>query len=170
MEWHSQQYNVISGKVDTRFFGIFAIERLTETTLELDPVSNKSSHKIPHSIKNKFFVSISLFLTKSNVDNSDFRRGGYRCFKRRKVQGMKVNHEVNRVQFARWALNTYGAAARHNTPWGRLVNTDFSGPISEYFLKVFIERMPDFAVTRAMTAATCAILALTWFCHLSMCL
>jgi len=30
--------------------------------------------------------------------------------------------------------------------------------------------MPDFAATHTITAATCAILALTWFCHLSMCL
>ena len=36
--------------------------------------------------------------------------------------------------------------------------------------QILSPQMPDFAATSAMMAATCAILALTWISHLSMCL
>ena len=49
-----------------------------------------------------------------------------KAFHKRKVQGMKPDHKVDRVRFARWALRQYGRGTGPGSMWRRLLNSDFS--------------------------------------------
>ena len=52
-------------------------------------------------------------------------------YHRRKVQGMKPAHLEKRVTFCQYALDQYGHVPHPTNVWGRLINTDFSGPIGK---------------------------------------
>ena len=54
------------------------------------------------------------------------KKHNIRPFHKRKVQGMKPEHKIARVSFARWALRTYGRSTGPGTIWRRLLNSDFS--------------------------------------------
>ena len=57
------------------------------------------------------------------------RKAGLKPLHKRKVQAMKPEHKVRRVQFATWALREYGRQVHGNTVWGRIINTDFSAMV-----------------------------------------
>ena len=75
-------------------------------------------------------VAAMVGVSKDTV-NRALKEAGAKYFHRRKVQAMKPEHEVKRVEFARWALDTYGRVVNGNTVWGRLVNTDFSAMVKK---------------------------------------
>ena len=57
------------------------------------------------------------------------RKAGLKPLHKRKVQAMKPEHKVRRVQFATWALREYVRQVHGNTVWGRIINTDFSAMV-----------------------------------------
>ena len=55
-----------------------------------------------------------------------FQADGAKFLHRRKVQAMRPDHELKRVEFAKWSLKQYGRKLDGNTVWDRLVKTDFT--------------------------------------------
>ena len=59
------------------------------------------------------------------------KRAGCKSFARSRTQKMTPRHLEQRVECAKWALENYGDKVDGRTVWGRLINTDFSGPIGK---------------------------------------
>lgn len=54
------------------------------------------------------------------------KKMGFRAYHKRKVQGMKDDHKLDRVKFAKWALRQYGRSFGPGSVWRKLLNSDFS--------------------------------------------
>ena len=73
-------------------------------------------------------VAAMVGVSKRTVSNV-LKRDGAKPYHRRRVQAMKPEHMVRRVQFATWTLAEYGQITNGNSICGRLVNTDFSAMV-----------------------------------------